>query len=98
MLRQNFVFNARFAVWVPRLSAKAVKLTHDKNNESDRLCCAPALRRMLYVRGYPSGEKGVKRDACLSLKGEAIHRRTGQLLLNLLRCYYFKRTRKTDIL
>ncbi|MDR1090309.1 MAG: hypothetical protein LBL79_04460, partial [Prevotella sp.] len=35
MLRQNFVFNARFAVWVPRLSAKAVRLTHDKNNKSD---------------------------------------------------------------
>ncbi|MDR1089475.1 MAG: hypothetical protein LBL79_00225, partial [Prevotella sp.] len=35
MLRQNFVFNARFAVWVPRLSAKAVRLTQDKNNKSD---------------------------------------------------------------
>jgi hypothetical protein len=34
MLRQNFVFNARFAVWVPRLSAKAVRLTHNKNNKS----------------------------------------------------------------
>jgi hypothetical protein len=34
MLRQNFVFNARFAVWVPRLSAKAVRLTHDKNDET----------------------------------------------------------------
>ncbi|MDR1090067.1 MAG: hypothetical protein LBL79_03245, partial [Prevotella sp.] len=37
MLRQNFVFNACFAVWVPRLSAKAVRLTHDKNNKSDIL-------------------------------------------------------------
>ncbi|MDR1090182.1 MAG: hypothetical protein LBL79_03825, partial [Prevotella sp.] len=67
---QNFVFNARFAVWVPRLSAKAVSLTHDKNNKSDRRCWALALAPLALRAGYPSGEKGVKRDACLSLKGE----------------------------
>ncbi|MDR1089732.1 MAG: hypothetical protein LBL79_01540 [Prevotella sp.] len=55
-------FYALFGGWVPRLRTKA----GNRNATKTRVSLAPYALRA----GNPSGEKGVKRDACLSLKGE----------------------------